>query len=151
MAGFQYMILITIRLVVSGTFILAALPKIQSPTSFSESVATLEFVSNTSSAWIAIILPWLELVCAVGLLAPWIKRSCAAILSSLLIVFLGLHISILVSGRTIDCGCFGPVIERSALPSVAILQTVLLLLVSCVVVYSDWNLSSKCKSLRAVN
>ncbi|PDH30111.1 MAG: hypothetical protein CNC89_01355 [Puniceicoccaceae bacterium MED-G31] len=108
-------------------------------------------LSNTSSAWIAIILPWLELVCAVGLLATWIKGSCAAILSSLLTVFLGLHISILVSGRTIDCGCFGPIIEKSALPCVAILQTVLQLLVSCFVVYSDWNLSSKCKSLRAAN
>ena len=149
MAGIQYIILMISRLIVSGTFILAALPKIQNTASFSESIANIQFMSNTYSAWIALILPWLELVCAMGLLIPSIKRSCTAILSSLLTVFLGLHIIILASGQIIDCGCFGPLINRSEHPYVAIIQTAFLLLVSCLILYSDWNLGSNYRTLRA--
>ena len=149
MAGIQYIILMIIRLIVSGTFILAALPKIQNTASFSESIAKLQLMGSTYSAWIALILPWLELVCAMGLLIPCIKRSCAAILSSLLTVFLGLHIIILASGQIIDCGCFGPLIDRSEHPSVAIIQAAFLILVSCIILYSDWNLGSNYRALRA--
>ena len=149
MAGIQYIILMIIRLILSGTFIFAALPKIQNTASFSESIANIQFMSNTYSAWIAVILPWLELVCAMGLLIPCIKRSCAAILSSLLTVFLGLHIIILASGQIIDCGCFGPLIDRSDHPSVAIIQAACLLLVSYLILYSDWNLGSNYRALGA--
>jgi uncharacterized membrane protein YphA (DoxX/SURF4 family) len=59
------------------------------------------------SLWVAICLPWLELVCGVGLVVPLIRRACALSIVALLILFIVLHISALARGLDLSCGCFG--------------------------------------------
>ena len=77
----------------SATFILAALPKIQDPTAFAISVEGYRVVTGNLMAWIALALPWLELVAGFGLLIPQIRRSSTLVITLLLIAFILLHAS----------------------------------------------------------
>ena len=94
------------RLIVSAAFILAALPKIQDPAAFAISVEGYRVVTANLVMWIALVLPWLELVAGFGLLIPQIRRGSNLIIALLLIVFIALHASAWARGLDINCGCF---------------------------------------------
>ncbi len=100
-----YLILIG-RLILSAAFILAALPKIQDPAAFAISVEGYRVVTANLAMWIALMLPWLELVAGFGLLIPQIRRGSNLIIALLLIVFIALHASAWARGLDINCGCF---------------------------------------------
>ena len=100
-----YLILIG-RLILSAAFILAALPKIQDPAAFAISVEGYHVVTANLAMWIALVLPWLELVAGFGLLIPQIRRGSNLIIALLLIVFIALHASAWARGLDINCGCF---------------------------------------------
>ena len=94
------------RLILSAAFILAALPKIQDPATFAISVEGYRVVTANLAMWIALMLPWLELVAGFGLLIPQIRRGSNLIIALLLIVFIALHVSAWARGLDINCGCF---------------------------------------------
>ena len=94
------------RLIVSAAFILAALPKIQDPAAFAISVEGYRIVNDNLAMWIALALPWLELVAGFGLLIPQIRRGSNLVIALLLIVFIALHASAWARGLDINCGCF---------------------------------------------
>ena len=60
----------------------------------------------------AVILPWLELICGLSLLAGFWLDTNLAILSCLMIVFLGSTGQAWIRGLDISCGCFGSAIEN---------------------------------------
>ena len=101
----DYLMLIG-RLTLSAAFILAALPKIQDPAAFAISVEGYRVVTANLAMWIALMLPWLELVAGFGLLIPQIRRGSNLIIALLLIVFIALHVSAWARGLDINCGCF---------------------------------------------
>ena len=94
------------RLTLSAAFILAALPKIQDPAAFAISVEGYHVVTANLAMWIALVLPWLELVAGFGLLIPQIRRGSNLIIALLLVVFIALHASAWARGLDINCGCF---------------------------------------------
>ena len=95
------------RLLVAGVFVIAALPKIQDPVTFASSVVAYRVVGPELSGWVALLLPWLELMIGLGLLLPLLRRISGALISMLLLAFIGLHCSAWARGLDIDCGCFG--------------------------------------------
>ncbi|NBB78812.1 MAG: DoxX family protein [Verrucomicrobia bacterium] len=102
-----YLILIA-RLVLSAAFILAALPKIQDPVTFATSVDGFRVVSGELTGWVALLLPWVELIIGLGLLVPQLRLGSGFIIGVLLVAFMGLHVSAWLRGLDINCGCFGP-------------------------------------------
>ena len=46
-----------VRLVLAGVFVMAALPKIEDPLSFTNSVAAFQVIDLDLSAWVALFLP----------------------------------------------------------------------------------------------
>lgn len=96
-----------LRLIVAAVFVLAALPKIEDPQAFANSIANYRICPAPLVLWTAIMLPWLELVAGLGLLVPALRRSSGLIISILLILFIGLHCSAWIRGLEISCGCFG--------------------------------------------
>lgn len=106
MNTYRFLILLA-RLVLAGVFIAAALPKLQDPEAFAVSVRSFRILEGTSSAWIALVLPWLELAAGIGLLVPRIRRASGLALGALLLLFVGLHLSAWARGLDIACGCFG--------------------------------------------
>lgn len=95
------------RLTLAGVFALAALPKIQNPTEFAVSVAAFRVLPEALVPWTALLLPWLELVIAIGLLTPWLKQASAWLIACLLASFIVLHGTAWARGLDISCGCFG--------------------------------------------
>ena len=95
------------RLVLAAVFILAALPKIQDPVAFAASIEGFHIITGSGAMAAATALPWLELVIALGLLTPWLRRASAYSMALLLGLFIALHASAWARGLNINCGCFG--------------------------------------------
>jgi putative oxidoreductase len=126
------------RLVVAGVFVMAALPKIQDPAAFATSVAAFRIIDSGLSVWVALLLPWLELVIGLGILIPAIQRASSALIGLLLLLFIALHTSAWVRGLDISCGCFGAETgEASTDYRWLILRNVLLLGATVLVLQQD--------------
>ncbi|MDQ8208499.1 MauE/DoxX family redox-associated membrane protein [Coraliomargarita sp. SDUM461003] len=134
-----YLLLIA-RLVLSAVFLLAAFPKIQDPVAFTASIEGFRVVGNNAATWIALGLPWLELVTGLGLLIPQIRRASAMIIALLLITFIALHASAWIRDLDINCGCFG-VNEAHEAPNYLwlILRNVALLGACLCTLIRDWR------------
>jgi uncharacterized membrane protein YphA (DoxX/SURF4 family) len=134
-----YFILIA-RLVLSAAFLLAALPKIQDPVAFTVSVEGFRVVSGQTAVWVALLLPWLELVIGIGLLVPPIRRGSGLLVALLLLAFIGLHASAWVRGLDINCGCFGQSEGDTSVNYIwLILRNTALLAAAVAVLARDWR------------
>ena len=103
----QSLFVLIARLVLAGAFVMAALPKIQDPVAFATSVNAFRVIDSGLSGWVALLLPWLELVIGLGILLPTIRRASGALIALLLLLFIALHTSAWMRGLDISCGCFG--------------------------------------------
>lgn len=132
------------RLILSAAFILAALPKIQEPAAFAISVEGYRVVTGDFALWVALALPWLELVAGFGLLIPQIRRGSALVLALLLIAFIVLHASAWARGLDINCGCFSAH-ESDKAPNYLwpILRNIGLLAACACVLIRDWKHRSR--------
>ncbi|MEN8661119.1 MAG: MauE/DoxX family redox-associated membrane protein [Lentimonas sp.] len=127
------------RLVVAGTFLLAALPKIGDPLAFAQAVAGFQLINGVLAHYVAIILPWFELIVGIGLVVPAIRRASGACISLLLITFIGLHASAWQRGLDISCGCFGTATEPTTNYSLLILRNLLFLIAVIWVMRRDFK------------
>ncbi len=119
--------LLASRIVVGAVFIWAGALKIGDPLDFALSIKNYQFFPHDLIFFIAVILPWLEVVCGGLLVIGIFKRSSAAILSLLLVGFIGLVAFALVRGIDTSCGCFGSFSRRADL-SLILTDAVLLAL-----------------------
>lgn len=127
------------RLLLVAVFLFAALPKIQDPVAFAGSIDGFRVVSYDLAVWIALLLPWLELVTGFGVLIPQIRRGSAVILAIMLIGFIGLHASAWIRGLDISCGCFGVHEDHNTPNYLWLILRNLGLLIACVcVLLQDW-------------
>ena len=140
---FSHLFVLIARLVLTGTFVLAAMPKIKDPVAFAASVNAFRVVGPELSNWVALILPWLELVIGIGILLPQIRLSSSILIATLLLAFIGLHASAWIRGLEISCGCFG---TESAAESTdygwLIIRNLLLLGACLLVIYKDRTIGS---------
>ncbi|MBU3741361.1 MAG: DoxX family membrane protein [Candidatus Kapabacteria bacterium] len=96
-----------VRLFVGGYFIYAAIPKITEPLAFASAIANYGLVPSFAVHAMALVLPWLELICALGLMIGWRIRMNAAFCAGMLAMFTIAVAYAVVLGLKIDCGCFG--------------------------------------------
>jgi putative oxidoreductase len=101
----DYMTMLS-RLVIAGMMIYASYYKIVDPDSFARSIYFYHLVPGELINLMAIILPWLELLCGVALLLGVWYRGAVLWSNLLLIVFIIALASTIVRGLDIDCGCF---------------------------------------------
>jgi len=88
-------------------FLVAGAPKILHADQFAEAVNNYHLLSMTGVNWMVIVLPWLEVVCALALLGGIAVRGAAFLLVVLLVVFIIAIASGIHRGLDISCGCFG--------------------------------------------
>ncbi|MEO0508945.1 MAG: MauE/DoxX family redox-associated membrane protein [Verrucomicrobiota bacterium] len=124
------------RLVLAWVFIRAGLPKVQDPVAFAASIDNYRIVEGSLSLWVALVLPWLEVVIGIGLLTPWLRQASGWAITALLGLFIGLHTSAWARGLDIDCGCFGESNETIGYHWL-ILRNSLLLLVAIFILLRD--------------
>jgi len=100
-------ILVAFRLVVGGMFIWAGVSKIIDPLGFAQNIANYRFFPQGISFFLALVLPWIEVICGVFLILEIFRSASALLLSGLLAAFLVLITVTIIRGIDIDCGCFG--------------------------------------------
>ena len=95
-----------IRVLLGLVFLLYGLDKISQPDVFARSIANYRLVPEVFVNLMAVVLPWIEVLCGLLLIfGQWIRS--AALVSGFLLVVFVIAVSItLVRGLDINCGCF---------------------------------------------
>jgi putative oxidoreductase len=103
-------VVLILRLILGGIFIYAGYVKLRDPWQlFAASIASYELVPMWMAQIVARVLPWFEVAVGAGLLIGWRLLGVASIATALLlVVFNALVWNAFLSGKEIDCGCFGP-------------------------------------------
>ena len=95
-----------VRIALGLLFVLAALPKIVDPPSFAHMIYNYRIVPGGLINSMALLMPWVELLCGVALILGIWPRSATALVGAMLAIFI-VAISVnLARGHAIDCGCF---------------------------------------------
>ena len=94
------------RLLIGGMFIYASFYKVIEPASFARSILYYHMVPGSLVNLMALVLPWLELLIGVGLIAGISYRGSVWWANIMLVVFIAALISTIARNLDIDCGCF---------------------------------------------
>lgn len=135
-----------VRLALGITFIYASYYKIIDPGSFAKSIWYYHLVPGSLINILALVLPWVELICGLGLIIGVLYRGSLTITVAMTVVFIFALASALVRGINIECGCFK--VARAADSSVwrSLLFDVVLLILLVQLMLSRsrrWMLSRK--------
>lgn len=95
-----------LRLLVAGVFLYAGVTKLADPAAFAHLIAAYGILPAPLVAPVAVALPLLEVVAAVGLLAR--HRLAAPVLFGLTLLFMAVLGYAIALGLDVDCGCYGP-------------------------------------------
>jgi uncharacterized membrane protein YphA (DoxX/SURF4 family) len=98
--------LIAARLAMAGIFIYASIDKIAHPAAFAKDVYNYQILPD---AWVnltALVLPWLELVLGLCLLAGVWMHGALLAANGLLLVFFAALVFNMARGLDVNCGCF---------------------------------------------
>jgi len=97
-----------LRWLLAVVFLWAGLAKAIAPYEFLAALVSIPFFPFTYAAPVAVILPYLEIVTGLALLAPVTRRAGALMATALSLAFMTMYLLSATHGMTIDCGCFGP-------------------------------------------
>ncbi len=96
-----------IRFFLGFVFIYASINKISSPSDFALSISNYQLFPDFLVNFIAVFIPWLELVCGFGLIFGFYLKENALVYLSMLVIFTLLIALSIIRGLDIECGCFG--------------------------------------------
>ena len=97
---------IAVRLALGALFIYSAWPKVADPPGFAQMISNYKLLPD---AWVnpaAVVLPWLEMVAGICLVAGLMRRGAALWIAILLALFIGALALNLARDVAVDCGCF---------------------------------------------
>ena len=95
-----------LRLYIGGLFMYAGISKINNIGQFTVAIATYGIVSYSTAEIMAIVLPWIELISGIFLVAGIGAPFSAAIIAVLLALFSIAIMINLIRGVPLHCGCF---------------------------------------------
>ncbi len=95
------------RLILGGVFIWAGMIKITNPMGFAQDIANYQILPQSISFFLALFLPWIEVICGVFVFTGLFLRSSSFFLSCILTGFLILILVTMIRGIDVECGCFG--------------------------------------------
>ncbi len=102
---------LALRVYMGWIFLQASLGKIPDPAIFAQNVANYRIIPYLAINLVAIVLPWMELICAFFLFFGLRIKATATILSGLLFLFTLFVIINIFRGVSMNCGCFDTVGE----------------------------------------
>jgi len=95
-----------IRLTVGITFVYASYYKVVDPGAFARSIWYYHMVPGTLINFMALILPWIELLAGLAIIFGIQYRGGVLLVNLLTIIFIAALSSAIYRGISIDCGCF---------------------------------------------
>ena len=129
-------LLMLLRFVLGGLFMLAGVLKLQDPSKFALEISNYQLISTGTTA-MAALLPAIEIVAGAALIVlPQAWRRAAAFLILLMVMMFSVAVSsAYFRGINIDCGCFGG--AASPITWVTLVRNLGLLLASLACVVFD--------------
>jgi len=118
------------RLILGGVFIYAGSVKVSDPFGFSIQIRNYHIVPETYTNIIAIILPWLELISGLMLIAGYYIHVSSRLLIVILSIFILAIFSAVMRGFDINCGCYSTDSNSATIGINRIIEDILLLLMS---------------------
>ncbi len=106
-------LLLVFRIVLGGLFVYAGAVKVGDPLDFAQDIRNYRLVGQSLSFVAALVLPWLEILAGVFLVAGVGKRGAALVITGLLVFFIVLTLVTMARGLDVDCGCFGSLGRKS--------------------------------------
>jgi putative oxidoreductase len=103
--------------VLAGIFIYAGAVKAFDPVQFASDIDNFKILPWPVSVALAFYLPWLEILCALGLVFRFLYRGALSILIASIVVFTLAITAAKVRGLDITCGCFGHASQHWSFPS----------------------------------
>lgn len=88
---------------------------------FSRQVAEFGILQDPWNLMVAYMVPWLELLAGLCLIASFLHRGAVRVLLALTVLFLFVNAQAMARGMDPDCGCFGEWMELSLLSKIYLL------------------------------
>jgi putative oxidoreductase len=117
-----------------GVFVYAGILKVADPMSFLDDVRSFDLLGDPWAAWVAMGLPWLEILAGLAVMSGLLRSGGLLILNGSLLIFLAAIGFSWWRGIDIRCGCFGHADATSNYYDL-ILRDVLLLAAGLVLVW----------------
>jgi len=127
--GNKYLVLVS-RLALGFIFVYASTDKIAHPGEFAEMINNYRILPLFTVNIVAIILPWIELLCGLLLISGIFTRSSALLISGLLVVFTAAMLASVLRGLDISCGCFSVTAESSKVGLKRLIEDIVMLVMS---------------------
>lgn len=103
--------IVVARLVVAGVFLWAGLPKLLDPATFAEDISNYNLLPDSTVGYAAVIVPVVEIVIALALVAGVEVKGAALLAAGMLVVFIAAMGQAMARGIDLSCGCFGAATE----------------------------------------
>jgi putative oxidoreductase len=94
-------------LIVGAVFVYSGVMKVIDPVGFASDIENYKTVSWSVGMRLALYLPWLEIFCGIALIVGWLRAGAVAILTALMVIFIGITLVAKARGIDVGCGCFG--------------------------------------------
>lgn len=100
-------VLRVIAILIGALFVYAGAVKVIDPVAFARDIDNYKILPWRVGVWFALYLPWLEILCGLGLITRVLFRGSVFIVTSLMSVFIIASIVAKARGLDVSCGCFG--------------------------------------------
>jgi len=125
-------VIFAFRLLLAGIFLLSSFGKLVDIERYSvDAVYNFGILPMVLARPFGLVMPFVELLCGLGLLFGVLTRLSALGVSLMSLAFFIAKAIVLSQGRTIECGCFGAVVDTLA--SVTIFMDIPMLVLALVV------------------
>jgi uncharacterized membrane protein YphA (DoxX/SURF4 family) len=105
-SGVRQWAFVGLRMLLGAVFVWAGAVKIADPQGFAAIVGNYQILPGVLVGPAAVLLPWVEVLCGLLLLAGlWVDGS-LLVVNVLMVVFMAALVSIWIRGIDVDCGCF---------------------------------------------
>ena len=121
-----------IRLILAFIFVLSSIEKLKDPYAFALFVDAYQVFPDWIVNLSTLLIPWLELFIAFGLIFKFKLRANLILFGSLMIMFTLLVVIAMIKGLDIECGCYG---ESSSKVGLVKLVENFIIILSCLILY----------------
>jgi putative oxidoreductase len=129
--GNRYLVLV-LRLILAAVFLLSSIGKLVDIERYSvDAVYNFGILPMVLARPFGLVMPFIELLCGLGLLFGVLTRLSALGSGLMSVAFFVAKAIVLSQGRSIECGCFGAIVDTLA--SVTIFMDIPMLLLSLIV------------------
>ena len=118
------------RILLGVIFLVSSLAKIRHPYMFLSQVFTFELTGPVLSEIVAGLLPWLELVLGLCLLANVLPLGGLLLSVLLSVLFVSVQASVIHRGLGISCGCFGSLTKSETITYTTLIRSGAMLLIA---------------------